>query len=98
MDGDILSMVAGILAVAAVALLIVWMQKRRAREAWAATVTRIDQYDGGGAAYVRVRFERDDGRTASFELPARDFAASFPGLKTGDRLVKPSGGLIPRKG
>jgi len=81
---------------------IMLVQRRKAREGWSATVTRIAAHpghsgEGGGEDLVRIHYVRDDGKHSSLDLPCSRYPLYFHGLQTGDRLVKPPGETIPRR-
>jgi hypothetical protein len=49
------------------------------------------------AKYVTINVLRTDARAEPMRLQERAFQMWYPGLKVGDRLVKPAGGTVARR-
>lgn len=99
--------VAGIIAGVALAVLLamVFMRKQKANmaESWEAVVIKVSSKgfqrdeDSPSETYIKVEYQRSDGKKGSMQLPEAQFEHHYRGLKAGDRLSKPAGELMARK-
>ena len=92
----------GLLAAAALSVIIMLVQKRKNRDAWAGTVAAIEHHDTPSDAednrtYFCIRYIRDDGEMRSFDVEATSYPFWFKELRPGDRLVKPAGAGMPQR-
>ncbi len=93
----------GILVAVALALVIMFFQKKKMKQAWQGTVTKIkeqaDYYDDENnfrEGLVRVYYQTDAGKKGKNRLQKRHYGKVFPGLKVGDHLVKETGDVYPK--
>jgi hypothetical protein len=99
--------VAGIIAGIALLVLLMMIYARRQKagmaESWEAVVTKVQSksflrdQDSPSETYIKVEYQRTDGKKGSMQLPEGQFEHYYPGLKVGDRLSKPAGELVARK-
>jgi len=88
-----------IAAVAAIAL----HHSYKKQTTWRGTVTRIVEKPAAGIDgldtkdYVDVHYETDEGKRGKFRIFRKKFEVLYPNLKAGDRLVKETGEVFPRK-
>jgi len=100
---NIVYLIMGIGLAALISFVIVLFQRKKVKEVWEGTVTRIDRFSETDSNdmetdFIRVSYFRTDGKHDSLKVQAAVFGMFFPlDLKPGDRLVKLSGEAIPKR-
>jgi hypothetical protein len=103
MNEDIAGIIGGIALAVLLAVLFMRKQKANAAESWEAVVTKVTSKgyqrdeDSPSETYIKIEYQRTDGKKGSLQLPEAQFEHYYRGLKAGDRLSKPAGELMARK-
>ncbi len=88
-----------VLAVAVIALYHSWRKQRE----WQGTVTKIEEVPAAGIDgldvkdHVVIYYRINGGGQKKLRLQKKKFERLFPGLREGDRLIKKSGEVFPRR-
>ncbi len=107
MLADVGTIALTVLVVVGFTTLLTWLSWRKRNEAWEGTVTeirrrQINRNSGEKVAVYEermvVRYRTDTGTKGKFTLPPQALDQRYPGLKTGDRLVKRAGQYLPDRG
>jgi len=102
MDEKIMQVLMVIVVAGGISAIIMLVQKRKNRTAWAGTVVSISRHAAQDAEdllgdRVLIVCRLDDGQPFTYEVDASSYGFWFSGLAPGDRLVKPAGEQIPKR-
>lgn len=102
MSESTLYTILGILAAAGLSAVLMVFQRRKLRERWEGTVTKIQAYtetdnNDSEEEYVKVSYRRDDGSVHTLRLRQYDCHKFYPALRIGERLVKERGEPLPKR-
>ncbi len=102
MSQNTLDLILGISAAVGLAAVLWFFQRRKLRQQWEGTVTKIQAYtetdnNDNEEDYVKVSYRLDDGSVRTLRLRQYDFQQRFPALRIGERLVKAPGEPLPKR-